>query len=227
MSDCDRPSRRVLLSTLFGVVALLVGCSAKPVVPATEFPEPVLVRVPASMGLYMDPRFRTYEHVDKPPKGFEQKVSVGPASQVLFTEFLAAQFRSLTVLSQAPDEQAPPAGVEAILQPVIEDVQIASPRGDQDEFHEAWIKYRLNLRDPRGRLLAAWEIAAYGKHRGALIGGNHSGLTAAVRDALRDAAAGMALIFRDGAAFRQRLETALAATTSSASDADRGASATP
>ena len=45
MSDCDRPLRCVLLSTLLGVMALLGGCSAKPVVPATEFPEPVLVRV--------------------------------------------------------------------------------------------------------------------------------------------------------------------------------------
>lgn len=192
------------------LACLLGACSAKPVVPTTEFPQPVLIRVPTAMGLYMDPQFVAYEHLDKPPKGFEQRVSVGPASKVLFTEFLTEQFRSLTVLAQPPDEQATPAGVEAVLQPVIEDVQIASPRSDKDEFHEAWIKYRLNLRAPNGRLLAAWEIAAYGKHRGSTLGGTHAALTAAVRDALRDAAAGMALIFRDGPGFRQRLQNELA-----------------
>lgn len=196
------------------VLVMLGGCSARPVVPATEFPAPVLVRVPASMGLFMDARFAGHEHVDKPPKGFEQKIAVGPASQALFTEFLRAQFRTLTVLAENPAEQPPPAGVEAVLHPVIEDVQIATPRSDKDEFHEAWIKYRLNLRDTHGRLLAAWEIAAYGKHRGSTLGGTHAALTAAVHDALRDAAAGMALIFRDGTAFRQRLDAALAAQPS-------------
>lgn len=202
---------RGLPALLLAPLLLLGACSAKPVVPAAEFPTPLLVPIPSTMGLYMDERFRGYEHVDKPPKGFEQKVAVGPASQALFTEFLRAQFASLQVLGTAPSEGAAATTVEAVLQPVIEDVQIAAPRSDKDEFHEAWIKYRLNLRDPRGRLLAAWEIAAYGKHRGSALGGTHAALTAAVRDALRDAAAGMALIFRDGPGFRQRLQTALAA----------------
>jgi hypothetical protein len=183
---------------------LLGGCSTTPVVAPSEFPAPVLRKVPVSVGLYMDEAFRSYVHHDKPAKGLKQDVSVGAASRALFTEFLGAQFQSLTVLDKAPDAQGA-GSVQAVLQPVVQEVQIASPKSDKDEFHEAWIKYRLRLLTPQGKELTSWDLAAYGKHRGRTLGGTHSGLTAAVRDAMRDAAAGMALIFRDGNAFRERL----------------------
>lgn len=187
---------------------LLAGCSTTPVTPPTEFPKPVLRRIPMSVGLYMDDGFRNYVHHDKPEKGAKQDVAVGPASRALFNEFLAAQFTQLQPVAAAPSGQAIAPGVVAVLQPVVQDVQISSPRTEKDSFHEAWIKYRLRLLTPSGQELAAWELAAYGKHRGAAMGGTHAALTAAVRDAMRDAAAGMALIFRDGNALRARIAAA-------------------
>lgn len=192
-------------------VVLLSACSTKPVVATAEFPTPVLQKVPVKMGLYMDESFRSYTHTDKPAKGSKQEVSVGSASRALFNEFLKAQFVTLTVLGQAPAPGRVPTGVEAVLQPMIREVQIASPTTDKDEFHEAWIKYQLRLSTPQGQELTSWDLSAYGKHRAAIIGGGNEGLTAAVREAMRDAAAGMALIFRDGNAFRARLAAASAA----------------
>lgn len=169
------------------------------------------------MGLYMDEAFRRYVHDDKPTtESLLQQVSVGPASQALFTEFLSAQFAKLIVLNQPPSAQTVAAGVEAVLQPVVQDVQIQSPHRKDDEFHEAWIKYRLKLMTPQGKELTSWELAAYGKHRGQFIGGTNTGLTAAVADAMRDAAAGMALIFRDGNGFRTRLLNASATAAAAA-----------
>ncbi|MGQ0501532.1 MAG: hypothetical protein ACT4P0_02810 [Panacagrimonas sp.] len=185
----------------------LAACSPAPVVPSSEFPRPVLHVIPVAVGLYMDDAFTTYTHVDKPPEGAEQSVSVGPASRALFSEFLGAQFSSLTLLKQAPDAQPAPPGIDAVLQPLITDVQIARPLTDKDAFHEAWIKYQLILRNPQGQELARWDLAAYGKNRGASFGGSNASFTAAARDAMRDAAAGMALIFRDAAAFQARLAT--------------------
>lgn len=190
---------------LAAFVAVLAACSTAPVVPPTEFPRPVLRAIPMSVGLYMDDAFSSYTHVDKPPDGAEQKVSVGPASQVLFSEFLGTQFTQLTLLKQAPGSPGLPPGIQAVLQPVITDVQIAIPRTDKDPFHEAWIKYQLILSTPQGKELVRWDLAAYGKNRGTTLGGTNASLTSAVRDALRDAAAGMALIFRDARAFQARL----------------------
>jgi len=186
-------------------LALLAGCTAKPVVPSNEFPKPVLRKIPVAMGLYMDDAFLNYVHHDKPATGVLQDVSVGPASRAIFSEFLSAQFATLLTVQQAPGTKSVTPGVQAVLQPVVQDVQIASPKAEKDQFHEAWIKYRLRLLTPQGQEITAWDLAAYGKQRGAKIGGVNSGLTAAVREAMRDAAAGMALIFRNGNAFRERL----------------------
>ncbi|MGH8516981.1 MAG: hypothetical protein ACREUE_05935 [Panacagrimonas sp.] len=206
-------------ATLGLVLLLLAGCSTTPVTPPTEFPKPVLRKIPVSMGLYMDEAFRNYVHHDKPEKGARQDVAVGPASLVLFNEFLSAQFAQLRPVTVAPSGKAIAPGVEAVLQPVVQDVQISSPRTDKDSFHEAWIKYRLRLLTPSGQELAAWELAAYGKHRSSTMGSTNAALTAAVRDAMRDAAAGMALVFRDGNALRARI--------ASASPVTAPASATP
>lgn len=220
MNSLGRWTRRVLALI---TVTLTGACSTSPVVPPTQFPKPVLAKVPVSMGLYMDETFRKYMHDDQPTKeAILQQVSVGPASQTLFSEFLTAQFSQLTVLDQPPSAQAAAPGVEAVLQPVVQDVQIQSPRTDKDEFHEAWIKYRLRLLTPQGRELTSWELAAYGKHRGQLIGGTNAGLTAAVTDAMRDAAAGMALIFRDGNGFRTRLTNSAAISANTAPPAEEG-----
>lgn len=190
-------------------VILAAACSTKPVVPPSEFPAPVLRPVPLNVGLYMDETFRSYVHHDAPAKGVKQDVSVGPASRSLFTDFLRAQFQGLTVLEQPPGAGRA-ASVQAVLQPDIQDVQIASPKSDKDAFYEAWIKYRLRLLAPDGREITSWDLAAYGKDRSRTMGTSNAGLTAAVRDAMRDAAAGMALLFRDGAAVRERV---LAAST--------------
>lgn len=197
--------------TLFAL--LLGGCSTRPVVPATEFPAPVLRPIPVAMGLYMSPAFVGHVHHDRPPAGPRQEVSVGPASRVLFNEFLSAQFGTLYTIEREPSVQTPAPGVQAVLQPVVQDVQIANPTSDKHPFHEAWIRYRLRLLTPQGQELTSWEIAAYGKRRQTTMGTSNAGLTAAVRDAMRDAAAGMALIFRDGKGFRARLAAAAAAPT--------------
>ncbi len=196
---------------------MLAACTTRPVIPSSEFPKPVLRRIPVTVGLYMDPAFVAYVHHEVPPDGGpKQDVSVGPASKVLFSEFLSAQFANLLVIGQAPTAQSVAPGVQAVLQPVVQEVQISSPKTDKDPFHEAWIKYRLRLLTPQGQEITTWELAAYGKQRGQAVGGTNSALTAAVRDAMRDAAAGMALLFRDGNAFRARLAAATSAPATTA-----------
>ncbi len=190
------------------VALLLAACSTTPVVAPSKFPAPVLRKIPVNVALYMDEALRGHVHVDAPSGAATQEVRVGEASQALFTEFLSAQFQTLQMMTTAPGSGSAPAQTQAILQPQVEDVQISSPKSDKDNFHEAWIKYRLLLLTPQGKTITSWELAAYGKHRGDFIGGDHASLTSAVNEAMRDAAAGMALIFKDGDAIRQRIMAA-------------------
>ncbi|HKY93271.1 MAG TPA: hypothetical protein VJM11_19625 [Nevskiaceae bacterium] len=188
------------------MLALGLGaCTSAPVVAPSKFPTPMVRKVPANLGLYFDPAFVAYVHRDKPEVGPKQDVNVGPASKALFTEYLIAQFSRVVVVSQLPPAGVP-AGIEAVLVPQIAEVQIAAPKTKKDEFYEAWIRYRLHLVSLQGTQLASWELDAYGKHRGAAIGGSNEAWTLAVEDAMRDAAAGMALVFKDPAAFRALLQ---------------------
>ena len=191
----------------FALACSLCACSSKPVVATSKFPTPMVKKVPANVALYLDPAFANYTHRDKPEVGPKQDVNVGAASKALFTEYLAAQFARMVVVDKLPPA-ALPAGIEAVLVPKIEEVQIAAPKTKKEEFYEAWIRYRLYLVSPQGTEITNWELDAYGKHRGAAIGGSNEAWTLAVEDAMRDAAAGMALVFRDPNAFRALLQTA-------------------
>lgn len=188
---------------LAAALAVLPGCQGAPVVATTKFPQVMVRKIPANVGLYLDPAFAAYVHHDKPENGPKQDVQVGPASKALFSEFLTAQFSQLVIVDKAPP--AVPTGLEAVLAPQIEEVQIAAPKTKKDEFFEAWIRYRLHLMTPQGVEITSWELDAYGKARGAVIGGANDAWTLAVEDAMRDAAAGMALVFRDPNQFRALL----------------------
>jgi hypothetical protein len=190
----------------------LCACSSAPVVAPSKFPTPMVRKVPANLALYFDPAFAAYVHHDKPEVGPKQDVNVGPASKALFTEYLVAQFARVVVVDKLPPA-AMPAGVEAVLVPQIEEVQIAAPKTKKEEFYEAWIRYRLHLVSLQGTEITSWELDAYGKHRGAAIGGSNEAWTLAVEDAMRDAAAGMALVFKDPAAFRALLQAPGVPTT--------------
>ncbi len=215
---CGALARRLIAACCLGSSLLLGACGTSPVIPSGKFPPPVLNKVPLSIGLYMDSSLRNYVHLDKPADSARQEVHVGAASQALFSEFLAAQFHNMSILSEAPGAGRLPHNVQAILQPIIREVQIASPKTDKDSFHEAWIKYSLVLMSPSGEQITSWDVPAYGKHRAPDIGGGNASLTSAVREAMRDAAAGMALIFRDGEAIRQRVAAASARTQPAGSD---------
>lgn len=183
----------------------LCACSSTPVVAPSKFPTPMVRKVPANLAVYFAPAFATYVHHDKPEAGPKQDVNVGPASKALFTEYLSAQFARVVVVDRPPPA-AMPAGVEAVLVPQIEEVQIAAPKTKKEEFYEAWIRYRLHLVSLQGTEITSWELDAYGKHRGAALGGSNEAWTLAVEDAMRDAAAGMALVFKDPTAFRALLQ---------------------
>lgn len=204
------------LCGLLLLVWLASGCSTTPIVAPSEFPSPLLRKVPMTVGLYLSPELTEHVHTDTPPRGPKQEVHVGGASTSLFREFLTAQFQQLVLLDSPPGQGPARPGLDAVLAPVIKDVQIAAPQTDKDAFHEAWIQYQLQLLTADGQRITSWTLAAYGKHRGPAIGGGHASLTSAVSEAMRDAAAGMALLFRNGSALQQRV--AAGASRSSASE---------
>ncbi len=162
--------------------------------PAT-FPKPALEVIPLTAGLYASSEFQQYVHKEEITPGDHWDLKLGPASTRLFQTILGASFRQLRMLSEAPASKRP-TSVQIAFTPTLEDFQFSTGRQAGAEFIEAWVKYSVQVHDREGNALTAWSIAAYGRHRGQLIGGLEEGLGLAIQEAMRDAGAALALKLR-------------------------------
>ncbi len=106
--------------------------------------------------------------------------------------------------------------VAGIIAPSIEEVQFATPDQTGGDFYEVWIRYKLNLFDAGGQNLGEMPLIGYGKaneRNFGQLGQQTPALHEATTWALRDAAAVLALQFRDQAAVQNWLAT-IGVTTS-------------
>lgn len=100
--------------------------------------------------------------------------------------------------------------VAGIIAPSIEEVQFATPDQTGGDFYEVWIRYKLTLFDAGGHNLGELPLIGYGKaneRNFSQLGQQTPALHEATTWALRDAAAVLALQFRDQAAVRKWLAT--------------------
>lgn len=183
------------LRTVGLVLALLTGpllsaCGVKEVAVNNNFPAPVMHKHPQHIGLYLDPAFRSYEHSEKLPGGAAWSIDLGAANVRLFTQIFTGMFVQVT---SVPNLQTT-GSAQAIVRPDIEDYQFSTPQQNQTEFFEAWIKYRIRFYSPQSKLLAQWPLTAYGRSEKKFFD-KEGALRQATNNAMRDAAAGMALDF--------------------------------
>jgi hypothetical protein len=177
--------------------ALLLGACATShsIAPVSSFPKPALQPLALNAGLYADSEFSGYVHQEEVPPRATWRVTLGAPSVVLFQTILGAQFRELKMIGGDPDasKKWP---VDIAFRPKIEEFQFATAQAAGAEFIEAWIKYSVSVMAPDGREMANWPIAAYGRHRAKVIGGTEQGVDLAVKEAMRDAGAALALKLR-------------------------------
>ncbi len=181
------PSRIVIM---LAALALLAGCGPNRVEPPSRFPRPVMAPMALTAALDADTAFKTYVHSEKlPPPGQAWRLSIGPASVDWMKNLLAAAFAGFN-----PDSGT---GADIVFRPSIESVQFSTPAQSRTEFYEAWIKYKVDVLDKSGKVVANWPIAAYGKRRDRALTSAEEGMAEAVNKAMRDGAAGLALELRD------------------------------
>jgi hypothetical protein len=185
------------LALVFAVLAL--GCSREVAV-GSDFPRPVMEKIPARVGLVLDSTLRAHTHGEQLPGGGSWRVELGPANAVLCEQLIAGMFEGVVPLNQARAG----AGVAVIFQPAIEQYQFSTPEQSKTDYYEAWIQYRLRIHSPDGRQVADWPFTGYGRSRARLLGAADS-LDEATRRAMRDAAAVLVLELRQRPALQEIL----------------------
>ena len=176
-------------------MAFLFGCTGANVVVETVVPSPLVDRLPVRVGVFFDESLKGYVHQETLEDHGNFRIELGSVQVPVFERVFDALFEETVTLStmEAGD------GVEAVIVPVFEELQFAIPAQTRSQFFEVWIKYRIDVYDPGGELLAQWPLPAYGKSNernfGFMEDSKGSGLTEASVRALRDAAARLSFYF--------------------------------
>lgn len=183
---------RSWLVPALGAIAL-AGCTKSVSLKVdAEVPVPVVAKLPVDMGVLYEAQLRDHVYTENTDDRPDWKIESGSSQVALFNQLLPPMFRSVKEVSGIP---ASGAGVQAVLSPQIEDIQFALPYETKSDLYEVWIKYNIRLYDPDGKLIASWPVSGYGKSSEELLKSKDEGLNAAMKLALRDAGAKLALGF--------------------------------
>jgi hypothetical protein len=200
-----------LAALLLGCV-LLAGCGANEVVVKGHFPQPVLEKLPITLGVYYDPEFREHEFFDEASGRGESDwvVRTGAAQTQMYDILLGSMFDRVVMLNELPRKDrvtvVEEAGVDAVLVPHVDELQYSIPRHTKINVFEIWIRYRYELYAPDGELLGEWTMTSYGKTPTAFLQTAEGAVNLAAVVALRDAGANFAMNFTSVPEVKQWME---------------------
>lgn len=185
------PETQTLFRTIaMALTMLLVGCMTTNVeVPTTQFPVPLMQKLPVRMGLFLPEELRNYEFRQDLGDAGVFEIDIGPAQEAMFTNLLTGMFA--VVVPSADPATFDTLEADAVLVPRIAEMQFSTPQQTRTDYYEVWIRYDLALHSQDGTILAQWPLTAYGKAntQNYLLAPTSPTLTQAALNACRDAMA--------------------------------------
>ncbi len=164
-------------------------------------PQPLIAKVPFTVALYVPPEFAAFMQKEK-RSGLKWEVALGKAQAEGFTRLVNSMFERVIVVDSIAAARGQP--VRAILEPSIDEYAFVTSRETGSPFFAVSIKYRMGIYTPEGRLAESWAFTGYGSAPTAGMSDEDS-LSRATTLALRDAAAKLAVEFRDQEIVRELL----------------------
>lgn len=183
--------KRLALSILL-LSGVLSGCSSNVTLQSPTIPQPLLEKIPISVGLRMPKNFEHFVHKESIYGREEWSIDLGRSNADFFTQLMNYMFESVTILGPTDDIEA--AGIDALIEPSIDAFEFSTPAQSHTDAFAVWIRYRLKVYDREGTLISNWPVSAYGKSQATKMGNAKSLQRAAVL-AMRDAAALMIMKF--------------------------------
>ena len=188
----------VLIGAAFSAILFFMsGCaSGANVYVSSSVPKPLIDSLPATVGIHFSDDLKEFVFEEKIANHGIFRIELGESQEQLFERIFGAMFNEVTKVD-SPD--ATPSGVDAIIVPRINEVQIAIPQQTRGDFYEVWISYSIKLNKLDGTTIHDWRIAAYGKansknYKNPLDRPNVA-LADATDNAIRDAAAIISFYF--------------------------------
>ena len=181
-----------------GLAALLLaGCGVHEVVVQGEFPEPVMNKLPLTLGIWYGDDFRNHEFFDEAKTRTESEwlVKTGEAQVQMWDTLLNGMFVTVVAMKARPEPSAMNQVVDAVLIPHVDELQYAIPAHTNVKVYEIWMRYRYELVTTSGEPIADWTMTSYGKTPTAFLQSDEAAVNLAAVVALRDAGANFASNF--------------------------------
>jgi hypothetical protein len=178
--------RLMAATTIATLAATLAACGGVQIKPETALPKPLVVAMPAHIGVVIPAETRHYIHSET-RWGVDWNVQLGEGHRTLMLDVLKDEFSDVREYQDMEAARAAP-DLKAIFEPVIENYSFVTARETGGRYYAVTIRYRINLYSPAGDKVESLTLTGYGN---ALAKGISSGkpLQMASVAAMRDAAA--------------------------------------
>jgi hypothetical protein len=197
---------------------LLAACGDVSIKPEAVLPKPLIVPIPADVGLIIPTDTRKY--VDKETRfGVDWKVDLGPGEVRLMQDVFKDLFSHV---QEFKDLESARAGrdLKAVFETRVDQYSFVTARETKGRYYAVTLRYRINLYTPQGEKVDSYTLTGYGNSLALGMSGGKP-LTQATVGAMRDAAAKFLVQFPEQAAGRQlaRNETVVADKPSTSAEA--------
>lgn len=170
---------------------LLAACSTNVTVTG-DYPSSLTKPLPHHVGLVLNNAFTQYTFNSE--KEQDVTMALGQSQSKLFDRVFTDMFANKSQL-QAVTKQAN-TGVDLMVVPRVEEVQLAMPFETRLNVFEVWIKYNVQVFNSDGEPIADWLMSAYGKTQTRLLKSEAAALDQATTAALRDAGVRLIIGFK-------------------------------
>jgi hypothetical protein len=189
-----RANALVRLIAIATVTATLAACGGVQIKPETALPKPLIVTMPAHVGLVIPAETRNYTHSET-RWGVDWTVQLGAGHSKMMEEVLKDEFTDVKEYKDMEAARAAP-DLKAIFEPLVENYSFVTARETGGRYYAVTIRYRINVYSPAGERVDSLTLTGYGN---ALAKGISSGkpLQMASIAAMRDAAAKFLVQFPD------------------------------
>jgi len=189
-------------------LVLLAACVTTEFETEVVIPQPLVTRIPVVVGVHVPPAFREAVHREE-RDGADYVIAIGKAQSAGFDRLMNAMFTRVVPVTSLEAGAVTDPEVRGVFEPVLEDFSFVTPRDTGTQLYAVSLKYRINAYTPAGAAIDSWTFTGYGAQAGSSVPGQgKSALQQAVRLAMRDAAAKIAVEFREQAIVRGLIEPA-------------------
>jgi len=197
---------------------LLCACGDVSIKPEARLPKPLIVPIPADVGLIIPAETRKY--VDKETRyGVDWTVDLGPGEVRLMQDVFKDLFQHVEEFKDLETARASK-DVKALFEARVDQYSFVTARETKGRYYAVTIRYRINLYTPQGEKVDSYTLTGYGNSLALGMSGSKP-LTQATVAAMRDAAAKFLVQFPEQPAGQQltRSETVVAEKPSTSAEA--------